>query len=192
MGKERESAHYQLLKDSLRKDEPEEEVFCLLCWLHEIDDPELPRIESALATRKREDEQMLARLQAGDETAVIRETISLPLRCLPCGRTYTYSVREVIVDREDEEMRELYIRDPIICKYCEAQSQYEITIEARLAITANLALMVELADAGKADLNQGPVKLASLMVGGKPMNPKEGLAYYQKEDRRIIRALNPI
>lgn len=170
-----------LLKEYLTEDEPEEEVFSLLCWLHEIHDPELPRIERALSQHKKEDEQRLARLQAGDEMAFIRETIPLPLRCLQCRRTYTYSVSEVIVDREDEEMREVYIRDPIICKYCGAQSQYEITLKARLAITASLAVMVELADAGKADLNQGPVKLATLMVGGKPMNPKQGLAYYQKE-----------
>jgi tetratricopeptide (TPR) repeat protein len=169
------------LKEYLTEDEPEEEVFQLLCWLHEIDDPELPRIERALASRKKEDEQMLAQLQAGDETAFIRETIPLLLRCIPCGRTYTYSVREVIVDREDKEMREVYIRDPIICKYCRAEGQYEITAEARMAITANLVVMFRLVDTGKADLNQGPVKLATLAVGGKPMNPKEGLAYYQKE-----------
>jgi len=176
------SRHFiPLLKKYLTEDEPEEEVFRLLCRLHEIDDPEIPRIERALASRKKEDEQRLAELQAGDETAMIRETISLPLRCLQCRRTYTYSVSEVIVDRADEEMRDVYIRDPIICKYCRVEGQYEITSEARLAITANLVLMFGLADAGKADLNQGPVKLATLMVGGKPMNPKEGLAYYQKE-----------
>ncbi len=50
-----------------------------------------------------------------------------------------------------------------------------------MAITANLVVMFRLVDTGKADLNQGPVKLATLAVDGKPMNPEEGLAYYQKE-----------
>lgn len=170
-----------LLKACLKEDEPEEEVFSLLCRVHGIEDPELPRIERTLARRDKESKERMARLLAGDKRALVRENIPLPLRCVECSRTYTYSVSEVLVDQDDKEMREIYIRDPIICKHCRAEGKYEITPEARLAVTLNLMAMVELDEAGKAALNEGPVKVASLRVAGRPMGPKQGLAYYQEQ-----------
>lgn len=179
------SAHFiPLLREYMKEDEPEEEVFALLCRIHDVHDPELPQIEQRLDHQRKEVQQTLDRLQAGDERALVHETIPLPLRCLHCRRIHTYRVREVLADHRDKELENIYIRDHIVCKQCGTENQYEITAEARLAITASLIAMMDLADAGKADLNEGPVKLATLMVDGRPMGPKEGVAYYQEQIAR--------
>lgn len=178
-----------LLKGSLKEGEPEEELFLLLCRLHQIDDPELPRIERAFSQRREESKERLARFRAGDQRALMRESLPLLLRCLHCRQSYTYSVRNVIVDRMarkkerppvDQEMENILIRDEIVCKGCGTPDAYELTPAARLSVTLSLVTMMALSEAGRADLNEGPVKIATLAVDGKPMDPKEGMAYYRE------------
>lgn len=167
-----------LLKRSLKEGEPEEELFLLLCRLHQTEDPELSRIERAFSQRREESKERMARLLAGDQRALVRESLPLPLRCLHCRQSYTYPVRNVIVDRMDKEMENILIRDEIVCKGCGRPDLYEVTPAARLAVTLSLMTMMKLSEAGRADLNEGPVKIATLAIDGKPMDPKEGMTYY--------------
>jgi tetratricopeptide (TPR) repeat protein len=173
-----------LLKGSLKEGEPEEELFLLLCRLHQIDDPELPRIARALSQRREESKERMARFWAGDRRALVRESLPLLLRCSHCRQSYTYSVRNVIVDRLDKEMENILIRDEIVCKGCGTPDLYELTPQARLSVTLSLVAMMELSEAGQADLNEGPVKIATLAVDGKPMDPKEGMTYYRERIAR--------
>lgn len=178
-----------LLKGSLKEGEPEEELFLLLCRLHQMDDPELSRIEDAVSQRREESEKRMAQLLKGDRRALLRESLPLLLRCLHCGESYTYSVRNVIVDRmalererptPDHPMESILIRDEIVCKGCGTVDSYEITPNARLLVTFSLMAMVDLSEEGRADLNEGAVKIATLMVDGKRMDPKGGITYYRE------------
>lgn len=161
-----------LLRGSLKEGEPEEEIFLLLCHIHHIKDPELPRIERAVSQYREEVLKKMARLRAGDKRALVRETLPLLLYCPRCRNSYTYTIREVIVDRRDGETEDILIRDETVCKGCGALNQYEITSEAHLSIMVSLMTMMKLSEAGQAALNEGPVRVVTLAIDGKSMDPK--------------------
>ncbi|MBI4329866.1 MAG: SEC-C domain-containing protein [Chloroflexi bacterium] len=65
-------------------------------------------------------------------------------RCRSCGRTYHYDLKRVYIGKDDEP----YIGDIIQCKGCGTVGESELTPLGRLAITAEMARIVSLAEEG--------------------------------------------
>lgn len=168
------------LKAAMKENEQEEKVFVLISHLYKISDPELQQVQQRVKRRQEEMQEKMEQLESGDVRALIPPTVSLPLRCLSCRFVYTYDVREVFVSPESQ-FEEVYIRDRIVCKQCQTKDHYEVTSDARTILRMNLLTMMYLFESGKADLNEGPVKMAAMTVHGREMGWKEGLAFYQEQ-----------
>lgn len=171
-----------LLKQAMREGEPDEEVYLTLGRLHDLSDPALSEIERRAARRLEESEERLKRLRAGDRRALLNEPLPLSLRCLKCRCTYTYKIREILADPNVKKFgNAIHILDAIVCKGCGARDSYELTAEALMAVTASLKSVMDLAEDGLADPNEGTVKVGTLMADGRTMNPGDARQYYQRK-----------
>jgi len=169
-----------LKKEIREREELEEEAFYLLCHIHGVKDPILPEIERRMNERAKREASILKE----DPMALLQESLRLELRCLICRRSYNYEVREVILDEEGRGNPE--IMDRIVCKNCGVSNEYEITSKGHMAITGHLAFKIHLCEEGKADLQEGTIKIRRIgLTDGRLMSIGEGIRYYQKEIERF-------
>ena len=169
------------LRKELREGEKlEEEVFYLLCHLHDVHEPSLSQIEKNLAERKKDRNRTLEALQRDGSRALRQNTVKVELRCRRCGKSYHYEVGNIYILRGEEEKPK--IGDKIICKNCRAINQYEITTSGHLAITSQLILITALIDKGQFKPGEGPIQFAQAgFMDGRRMSMGKMLEYYQKE-----------
>ncbi len=169
------------LRKELREGEAlEEEVFYLLCHLHDVPDPSLSQIEKNLAGRKEDREKTREALQRNGPAALRQNTVQVELRCRSCGKSYHYEVGNIYFLRGEEGKPRIV--DKIICKNCRAINQYEITNSGHLAITSQLILTTALVDEGQLKPGEGPIQFAQAgFMDGRRMSMEKMLEYYQKE-----------
>lgn len=170
-----------LLKASLQEDEPEEDVYLLLCDLYGHQDPDLPAIRKRVEEKDRLLHEKLDLLKKGSRRALLSETLYLPLICQACQKTYHYRVDDIFLDTHADSDSDLFIRDDIHCKGCGAENRYELTPEARVRIMHSVEMVQELAEAGEGDIQEGPVKIGTFMARGKRMSPQKALQEYERE-----------
>jgi len=172
------------IRGVMKPGEPEEEIYALLGQLHNVADPELPRIVEAVRVRHEESERQVKGFFEGDVRAALSETISLKLKCRHCGKAYHYDVHRVHVDPEAPPDENIFVQDSIVCKNCGAEDAYEITGAAQLAIMGALLKSSVAAKAGEGDPQEGPVRLVESIVDGKRMTPAQGDRYYREQIAR--------
>ena len=168
-----------LVRSVMKKDEPEEGVYALLCELHSVKDPELPAIVRAVKSRREESARQLKGLLGGDLRDALSETVPLKLKCRHCAKAYRYDVHRVFVDSEAGPQEGISIQDSIACKNCGAENAYEITGDARLAIMGAVLKSAFAAKAGQGDPREGPVWMVDSTVDGKRMSVAQGDRYYR-------------
>jgi SEC-C motif/Protein of unknown function (DUF2384) len=170
-----------LVRGVMKPGEPEEEIYALLGQLHEIADPELPRIVQAVRVRREESERQVKGFLEGDVRAGLSETIPLNLKCRQCGKAYHYDVHRVHVDPGAPPDENIFVQDSIVCKNCGAEDAYEITGATQLAIMGALLKSSVAAKAGQGDPQEGPVRMVEATVDGKHMTPSQGDLYYRDQ-----------
>jgi tetratricopeptide (TPR) repeat protein len=169
-----------LLRKELREGEATEDaVFRLLCLVNGVADPELKRIEREAGMRRREKEEALEAIEAGDFGALLSKPIDVSLSCRSCSSIFHYRIGKIQVGTDSKDV---VISDSVICKKCGALDHYETGDDLILAVTARLALLNALPDDAALDFDSMtviPARTTSAL--GEGLSGKELLAKYEKK-----------
>jgi tetratricopeptide (TPR) repeat protein len=169
----------------LREGEVEaERAYAFLCELHAIADPRLAGIRRRLADRE---ERTVEALQNGDRPP--DPTLELGLQCNGCRRTYTYVVREILVDPDAQETNgfQPFITDRIRCKGCGREGDYVLPQKTQLRLMAELSRLTERSEREGVEVFQAsPFRLVRLgLSDGRRLQPREArLDYEARLERR--------
>ncbi len=163
------------LKSELKPDEfKEAEVYYLLCLINRVADPQLKEIESKLMLA---DKKLLAFAQAvkeGDTESIIKDGVSVELKCLSCYKSYHYTIKEFMIE---DKTGEFYIDEVIRCKNCGKADNYEITEEGNLGIISFVSLISTMKRRTK-ELPFSSFRLAPIY--GKKMTMQEAKKFYEE------------
>ncbi len=178
-----------------------EDALVFLCRLHNVHVPELEGMKErydAIMKRRR----LTAQLESPDQSTFAdlfsQEGLSLRLRCGKCRRTYRYQVGTVYgvprlldeqdtLDEQDEEA--FFFLRKIICKKCGAVDEYEITVEAHIAVSFEMVKLNLMEDAdmereefsGVEAMGTKNFKLVHFALSdGTPCTPRQAVRIYQE------------
>jgi tetratricopeptide (TPR) repeat protein len=164
----------------LREDEvAAERAFAFLCQLHAVADPRLEDIRRRLAERV--DREARAAQESGRP---LDPSLELGLQCNGCRRTYTYVVREILVDPEAQETDgfQPFIKDRIRCKGCGRENDYSLPQKTQLLLMHALAFLTERSEReGVHIIEQSPFRFVKLgLSDGRKLQPREARKDYEE------------
>jgi tetratricopeptide (TPR) repeat protein len=136
----------------------------LIAELNGLQDPRLKPISDEAKDLSADDS---AQSVAGEDDSWLYKSISVPLRCQACQRTYMYQVEKIYADENETE---LIIGDVIQCKGCGSIETYDKTAETYLAFSSLLLKEMALKSNSKQEVEtQIKGTLREINVGGKKL-----------------------
>jgi hypothetical protein len=123
-----------------------DETFYTLARLLEVDHPQLAAVGERVRQRRSEEQKRRAAFARGDWFC---DALTLDLRCPECGDVNEYRVQRIAVDPGAPHPAPL-IAQELTCASCGALADFDLTTEARLAVSAELIKLAADSEAGLA------------------------------------------
>lgn len=170
-----------LLKKAIdSEDFLEGDVFCLLCQINGIKDPLVKKIEKGMKRRQKDSAKALQTIGDKDLEDMVNEPIDIEVKCRTCNRVYSYEISDIMIEPDTEE---IFIKDSIICKNCNAYDHYEITEQSIMTIITGMMVIMKInEDAGTEAPTDRTIHFGKFKpIDGKVMSFKEAIEYYKNK-----------
>jgi tetratricopeptide (TPR) repeat protein len=166
-------------------------AFLLLCELHGLKHPMLPKLRADIERAERRSEAAMERAETEGLDALLADDpgpLHLKLKCRACSRVYSYDIEEVFVNPEEKKQKDspadsaFFIRERIICKNCGAEDDYSFTNEAMLRLTVEIVRQEALTKQG-CDPSEVRSRVKLIEFGlqdGTRCTPREALEIYKR------------
>jgi tetratricopeptide (TPR) repeat protein len=143
-----------------------DETFYTLARLLDSDHSQLPAVGERVRKRRAEQQARLAAFERGDWFC---DALTLDLRCPECGDVNEYRVQRIAVDPGAPNATPLVAQE-FACASCGTWAEFELTAEARLAVTAELIKLAADSEAGLAGKSKVLIRAEVPLDGrGRPV-----------------------